>query len=74
MAGFLDSHEIELPCGGCGRKTKKAIGWINSHQQFTCPCGAVTRLNTDKFKPGIAKANAAFKKLEDTIKSIGRRR
>jgi hypothetical protein len=74
MAGFLDNRAIELPCGKCGRKTKKTIGWINSHQHFTCTRGTVTQLNTDKFKPGIAKANAAFKKLEDMIKSVGRRR
>lgn len=74
MTGFLDDLAIELPCGHCGRKSKKTIGWINSHPQFTCSCGTVTRINTDKFKPEIAKANAAFKKLGDSIKSLGRRR
>ena len=38
-----------------GRETKKTIGWVNTHNEFTCSCGAVITLDTSKFKLGIAK-------------------
>jgi hypothetical protein len=73
MTGFLDNAEIEIPCGKCGRKTKKTIGWVNSRNKFTCSCGVVIELKTDQFKREIGKANAAIDKMRDAFKSLGKR-
>jgi hypothetical protein len=50
MSGLFDDAEIEIPCY-CGRKTKKTVGWIKNHSQFTCACGTVISLKSDEFVP-----------------------
>ena len=72
--GFLDDLPIPLTCPKCSRETKKTIGWVNTHNEFTCSCGAVITLDTSKFKLGIAKGNAAVKGLQDAVKRIGKKR
>ena len=72
MAGFLDSSEIEIPCENCGRKTKKSIGWIKMHRNFTCRCGTEITLNASQFKTEIAKAEKALAGLQSSLKKFGK--
>lgn len=70
MDGFLDKAEIDIPCEHCGTKTKKSIGWINTHSEFSCACGTIIHLKTDQFKREIAKANKAIADFEHTVKNL----
>jgi hypothetical protein len=72
MAGFLDSTEIEIPCENCSSKTKKSIGWIKSHKEFTCACGTKITLDASQFKSEIAKVEKSFADLQKTLKSFGK--
>lgn len=72
MTLSVDSHELELPCAKCGRKTKKSIGWIKTNNSFVCACGTTIRLDADQFRGEIAKVDKAIADLEHTIKSFGK--
>ena len=72
MSNFLDSTEIEIPCENCSRKTKKSIGWIKSHKDFTCSCGTKITLDASQFKTEIAKVEKSFAALQKTLKSFGK--
>lgn len=71
MAGFLDDAEIEIPCD-CGRKTKKTIGWIKRHTQFTCDCGTKITLHANQFKGEIAKVERSFADMQRALKKLGK--
>lgn len=72
MTGFLDSQEIEIPCKNCSRKTKKSIGWIKSHKDFTCACGTHITLDASQFKSEIAKVERSLASLQKTLKNFGK--
>ena len=62
----FDGHELTLPCSHCGEQTKKAIGWIKSHPEFTCDCG-VTTFKADELISGIHEAEDQLDKLRRDI-------
>lgn len=70
MTGFFDSTEIEIPCEGCRRKTKKSIGWIKSHNKLTCSCGAEITLDTRQFKGELAKVERSLSSLQRFSKKL----
>ncbi len=72
MAGLLDSAELQIPCEKCGRKTKKSIGWIKSHNRLTCGCGAEIVLDASQFKTEIAKVERSLSSLQGAFKKLGR--
>lgn len=72
MSGFLDKAEIEIPCGNCGHKIKKSIGWIKSNREFNCSCGTKIKIDAEQFKTEIAKAEKSFSDLQRTLKNFGK--
>lgn len=72
MPGFLDNEQIEIPCKNCGRKSKKSIGWIKSHTEFSCACGTRIRLQASQFKSEIAKVERSLGDLERSLKNFGK--
>jgi len=74
LKDVVSGAELDLPCENCGRKTRKTIGWIKTHKQFTCGCGTVVRLDTDQFNREIRKVEAAFTNLERSFKGLGKRK
>ncbi|MEA3641875.1 MAG: hypothetical protein VBE63_18340 [Lamprobacter sp.] len=68
MSGIFDTTEIEIPCENCCRKIKKSIGWIKSHRQLTCGCGATIILDTNQFKTEIAKVERSLADLKRALK------
>jgi hypothetical protein len=65
---FLDDAKIPIPCPGCGRKTEKTVRWLMHNGQFTCSCGAVVKLDSGKFRQGVARADRAVEDLKRTLK------
>jgi transposase-like protein len=64
MAGYFDDATIDLPCPQCGKKTKKSIGWIKNHANFTCRgCKSVIDLSSKQFQREIAKAERLLDNL-----------
>lgn len=34
--------EIDVPCSNCGTKTRKAVAWLRSNEEFVChSCGTI---------------------------------
>ena len=64
---MFDKHELSLPCSHCGRKTKKSIGWIKRHQQFTCVCG-VTTFKANELIRGIREADRTIDKFKRNLR------
>src|SRR5574343_305616 len=62
--------QISIPCKSCGRETKKTIGWIKDHTEFTCACGTVIRLDTSQFKADITKVDRALSDFERSLKKL----
>lgn len=71
MSGLLDRAEIDIPCTNCGRKTKKAIGWLKMNRQFRCMCGTDIHLDTSQFRSEIAKVDGAHASLLRSLKKFG---
>ena len=67
----LADRTIDIKCPTCGRTTKKSIAWVKNNSSFTCGCGAEIKLDSTEFKATVAKVEAEFKKLEQTIKRQG---
>lgn len=71
MPGLFDAASLEIPCENCGRKTKQTIGWIKTHEQFTCPCGTVINLKADQFRRELAAAEAALVCFQRALQKPG---
>jgi hypothetical protein len=67
----FDKEQIDIPCEGCGIKTKKTIGWIKSNKQLNCTCGATINLETSQFTRELKKIEKSFLDLEKTLKKLG---
>ena len=61
--GLFDSEAIEIPCEGCGKKHPKKIGWIKTHAEVSCSCGATIKLDKSQFVREIAGVERALEKL-----------
>lgn len=64
---MLENEEIGIPCAQCGFETKKKIGWIKTHSDFICTCGAEVYLEADKFRAKIAEIEKLFAGLSKRI-------
>ena len=42
----FEDQVLTLPCGQCGKEFKKTIRWLQSHNEITCDCGGVLRVNS----------------------------
>ena len=72
MKNLLDGSEIEILCENCRRKTKKTIGWIKTHNKFTCGCGTEITLDANQFRSEIAKVERSLADLEATFKQLAK--
>lgn len=66
----LDSKTAELPCPGCGHKTKKTFKWLKSNTQFTCVCGKQIHIDQSQFKSELAKVEKSLADLDKTLKNL----
>ena len=65
---FLDDETVPIPCPSCGRKTEKTVRWLMHNGQFACPCGAVIKLESGRFRQGVARADRAIENLKRSLK------
>lgn len=75
MAGpeMFDSQTLRIPCTTCGQETEKTVGWIKTHDHFTCACGQPIRLDRNQFLGEIRKAEKAVADFRRTIGKLGKR-
>lgn len=72
---MFEKAEIGIPCPKCGHETKKSIGWIKAHDEFTCAgCGSVIALEKEKLLSGLKGIDKSLAKFRKTIGGIGKRR
>jgi hypothetical protein len=69
---MFDNQTISIPCPECGHKTRKSIRWIRAHDEFTCQCGVVIRLERDKLLAGLEKAEGAIANLKRRLRNFGK--
>lgn len=74
MSGILDTATIPIPCSKCGRKTDKTIGWLKSHNKFSCACGTEVEVDVSQFRGEIAKADRAAADLKRKLEMLNKRR
>ena len=75
MSGFLDSQKLGIPCPTCSKKTEKTIGWIKTHDHFTCRCGGVVTLDSDEVREirrGVREAEGDVADLSKFIKRLNK--
>ena len=64
---------ITLNCPKCHRQISKTLGEIERISSVICPgCGVNIKLNKDL--SGLRRADDSIKKLQNTLRDIGRRR
>ena len=71
MAVIIDDAEIELECKNCGGKTKKSIGWMKDHDQFTCECGTLTPVDLSKYRKELAKTESELDGVQGLMEKLG---
>lgn len=69
---MFDKAEIEIPCAGCGSKTKKTVAWLKRNKTLTCACGAVVNIDADQIRREMHKVEKALDQLKRTLKRFGR--
>ena len=72
MSGIFDSEKLAITCKNCGRETKKTIAWLKTHDQFTCKCGTLTRLDKSEFTGNLRKADEAIAAFKRKIKLLNK--
>jgi hypothetical protein len=72
MTDITDNFDIELECENCGGKTKKSIEWIKVHDQFTCECGTLIRVNPNKYRKELAKTESELDGVQGLMEKLGK--
>ena len=65
MKGMIDQVEISIPCPDCGKRAKKSMKWVQSHDVLVCECG--TSIDLDK-----AEETQATRRLRKSLKRIAK--
>ena len=62
---MFENQDIEIPCKKCGRKHKKTIGWIKSHNggKIHCSCGTDLVIESRQFTREIDDMEKRLKNL-----------
>jgi len=70
---FKDA-EINIPCPGCGQKTKKSVTWLKANNYFSCEgCGRTVTVDAKELLAGIEKADQTIANFRKKISRIGKR-
>jgi hypothetical protein len=72
MADIIDDAAIELDCANCGGKTKKSIGWIKDHDQFTCECGTLIPVDPSNYRKELAKSESELDGGQGLMEKLGK--
>ncbi|CAM5194630.1 Transposase OS=Bosea thiooxidans OX=53254 GN=SAMN05660750_03320 PE=4 SV=1 [Bosea thiooxidans] len=72
---MFNKAELTVPCPDCGQKHTKTIGWIQTHDQFTCErCGERIHLDHDHLLAGLEKLDKTIADLRKSLGSFGKKR
>lgn len=64
MSFNLDSHSVDIPCRGCGKKISETLGRLKQNPRLTCrSCGAIINVDASEFQ----KTEQSIKKALDNI-------
>ena len=64
---------IPIPCAKCGRKTPKAVEWLQKNDSFVCPgCHAEVRFKHQQFLQAVSDAEKALASLRKTMSNVGK--
>lgn len=65
--------EIDLPaCPDCGHQTRKKIGWLTTHTQFSCRCGSIIGLESKELAEAIRSIEKSLRDLERELSKLGK--
>jgi hypothetical protein len=68
MKGMIDQVEISIPCSDCGKRTKKTMTWVQSHEELTCECGASIDLDKTEETQATRRLRKSLKRIATTFK------
>ncbi|CAE6811108.1 hypothetical protein R69746_05623 [Paraburkholderia aspalathi] len=71
MTFSLDSHSVDIPCSGCGKKFTETIRRLKQNPKITCRfCGAVNAVDANQLR----SVEQSIKKALDSLgKGFGKR-
>jgi hypothetical protein len=73
MSQLFGGAELPIPCPRCGHHTKKSIGWIKTHHEYTCRCGGLVTFKADKLiKPLEEAPIKAAEALREALKKFNK--
>ncbi|MDP2322539.1 MAG: hypothetical protein Q8N51_00725 [Gammaproteobacteria bacterium] len=64
MTGLFDDTLLSLPCPNCGHETPKTIGWLKTHDEYTCACGGLIKLDLEECRRRVAVAEAEAARIK----------
>lgn len=70
MASEFSKSRMDLPCPECGSNVRATLDDIRA--QRTKPCARGHRVKLEDSGGGVAKADREMKKLEKSLKRLGR--
>jgi hypothetical protein len=68
MKGMIDQVEISIPCSDCGKRTKKTMKWVQSHEELICECGASIDLDKTEETQATRRLRKSLKRIAKTFK------
>lgn len=70
----LDSSTIDVPCPGCGKKSKQRIGRLKRDPTLTCAgCGASIAVDAKQLRDAIRSVEKSLNDLTRRLGNLGKR-
>jgi len=67
---MFDTASIDIPCPACGKKTPQKLGWLKTHDNFTCAgCGHTVTVDAEQLRTGLKSVEKA---VADFRRKLGR--
>jgi hypothetical protein len=65
-------EEIEFQCEKCGTTTKKALSWVEGHDELTCECGTMIPVDVRKYHKELAKSESSKDGYQGLLEKLGK--
>ena len=72
MSDDIGSHEVPVPCPGCGQENRKSLRWLKDNDTIICErCGA--RITLNKQGPeALDEIESSLANIRNMLKGFGR--
>jgi lysyl-tRNA synthetase class I len=68
MSDNYDEEPFLVECTTCARLTETTIGWMRSHAEFVCSCGAIMKIDHNFDNPKSESERAIREFLRNPLR------